>query len=202
MNIGGARAGLSEATFVAALEELQDVILAFQASVDDGVPLNPGDITQLQQVTATVMGMPSDYPDAAANTKLNEIKALLATTNSALATLHTDLDENTAEIADNGTLLEQIRDLTTPGSAATVSIFTAVTSTQLIASNSARKSLEIENATNTQLYILKGAGTASSTNRTIRLGPGDVWLISNYSGALTAVLSTTPVGQVNVTETV
>lgn len=111
MNIGGARAGLSDATFIAALEELQDVILAFQASVDDGVPLNPSDISQLQQVTATVMGMPSDYPDAAANTKLNDIKTLLTTVNTNLGTLHTDLDENTAEIADNGTLLEQIRDI-------------------------------------------------------------------------------------------
>lgn len=171
---GGGGGGITNPTFQTALEELQDVILAFQASVDDGVPLLSGDIEALQQVTATVLGMPSDYPDAAAQTKLEDLKTKIDAVNAAL----TDI---LGEIGDNGTLLSGIQSAL----AGTLEVDTNLTDFPSTTANT-----HLSNILTALAATLNVAGSVSMSN-TSTLATAIVNAAHSNVGAQTAVATST-----------
>lgn len=91
---------------------------------------------------------------------------------------------------------------TTPPATPTVtSVGDTTTSTQLLASNTSRKEAEFYNTSSAILYILKGSGTASSTNFTIALNQGDYYT-TNITSAFQGVWASDAGGIVAVTESV
>jgi hypothetical protein len=81
---------------------------------------------------------------------------------------------------------------------ATVTTFTSTSSLVLMASNSARKLLTVFNEGAGILYLLYGAGTATTANYSVRIGSGDYLEIEKYTGAVTGIFGTT--GTARVTE--
>lgn len=80
MLVGGSRSTVTDATMQQAIEELQNILNELMLKVNEEgiIHLHPDDISALQMVTATVMGMPTDYPDAAAQTTLTAIQGVLS----------------------------------------------------------------------------------------------------------------------------
>ena len=80
----------------------------------------------------------------------------------------------------------------------TVTNFTSTSSLALMSANSARKLLAVFNEGAGTLYVLYGAGTASTSNYSVRLNSGDYLEIEKYTGAVTGIFSTA--GTARVTE--
>ena len=77
-----------------------------------------------------------------------------------------------------------------PANTATVNRVSASnTSTQLIASNDSRLGIEFYNDSNNVVYILRGTGTANSTNYSFVLNSGDYYndMPTQFLGAYQAV---------------
>lgn len=106
-----------------------------------------------------------------------------------------------ATYAWNGSTWERQSSLSgnPPSSVAVTLIGDTITSAQLIAANSARKEIEFYNISSATLYLLKGAGTASSTNCTVQISVGDYYS-SNYTGEFNGVWSSDAGGTVSITE--
>jgi len=81
---------------------------------------------------------------------------------------------------------------------ATVTNFNFTASTAIAASNSARKLLTIFNEGTGLLHVLYGAGTASTSNYSVRLNSGDYLEIEKYTGAVTGIFASS--GMARVTE--
>ena len=80
----------------------------------------------------------------------------------------------------------------------TVTNFTSTSSLALMSANSARKLLAVFNEGAGTLYVLYGAGTASTSNYSVRLNSGDYLEIEKYTGAVTGIFGTA--GTARVTE--
>ena len=80
----------------------------------------------------------------------------------------------------------------------TVTNFTSTSSLALMSANSARKLLAVFNEGVGTLYVLYGAGTASTSNYSVRLNSGDYLEIEKYTGTVTGVFGTA--GTARVTE--
>ena len=81
---------------------------------------------------------------------------------------------------------------------ATVTTFTSTSSLVLMASNSARKLLTVFNEGVGTLYVLYGAGTASTANYSVRVSSGDYLEIEKYTGTVTGIYGAA--GTARVTE--
>lgn len=79
-----------------------------------------------------------------------------------------------------------ITQATTPA----VTTFTSITSATLIASNTSRKMLTIQNVGTGILYVLLGSGTASSTNFSLQMNSGDFYECDYYNGQVNAIFAT------------
>ena len=77
-----------------------------------------------------------------------------------------------------------------PSTTPAVTTFTSITSATLIASNTSRKMLTIQNAGAGILYVLLGSGTASSTNFSVQLNSYDFYENDYYSGQINAIFAT------------
>lgn len=86
--------------------------------------------------------------------------------------------------------------------AATTSVASATSSGPIIAANPARKTVVIVNDSTADLYLRYGAGTASLTTYTHRLGPNDEITVSGWEwiGDITGIWSAVN-GNARVTET-
>lgn len=84
-------------------------------------------------------------------------------------------------------------------SASVTSVGDTTTSTQLKTSNSSRKEIEFYNTSTAILYLLKGTGTASSTNFTVQLSQNDYYS-SKSKAAFQGVWASDAGGVVLVTE--
>jgi len=71
----------------------------------------------------------------------------------------------------------------------TVTTFTSITSATLIASNTSRKMLTIQNVGTGILYVLLGSGTASSTNFSLQMNSGDYYENEFYNGQVNAIFA-------------
>jgi len=71
-----------------------------------------------------------------------------------------------------------------------VTTFTSITSATLIASNTSRKMLTIQNTGAGILYVLFGTGTASSTNFSLQMNSGDYYENGFYNGQVNAIFAT------------
>ena len=84
-------------------------------------------------------------------------------------------------------------------SAAVTSVGDTTASTTLKAANSSRKEIEFYNTSTAILYLLKGTGTASSTNFTVQLSQSDYYS-SKSKAAFQGVWASDAGGLVLVTE--
>lgn len=84
----------------------------------------------------------------------------------------------TTSVTDRGSLGET-----------TVTTFTSTTSAVIEPFNSARKMCAIFHETGGDLYVLYGPGTASSTNYSVKMSPGDYLEVVSYTGQITGVFS-------------
>jgi hypothetical protein len=71
--------------------------------------------------------------------------------------------------------------------ASAVSSFTSTSSATLQNANSSRNLLTIFNQGAGTLYVLYGSGTASASNYSVRLNPGDYLEIEKYTGQVNAI---------------
>jgi hypothetical protein len=71
-----------------------------------------------------------------------------------------------------------------------VTTFTSLTSATLIASNTSRRMLTIQNTGAGILYVLLGSGTASSTNFSLQMNSGDYYENGFYNGQVNAIFAT------------
>ncbi len=94
-----------------------------------------------------------------------------------------------------------ISDGANPSTPTVTTVGDSVTSAQLIASNTSRKEVEFYNNSSATLYLLKGSGTASSTNHTVALSQGDYYT-SNITSAFQGVWSADSGGSVLITSSV
>lgn len=90
---------------------------------------------------------------------------------------------------------------TQPTTPTSTSISDTITSTQLLAANTARKEAEFYNGSSAILYLLKGSGTASATNYTAQLNQGDYYT-TNITSAIQGVWASAAGGKVYITESV
>jgi hypothetical protein len=81
---------------------------------------------------------------------------------------------------------------------ASVTSFTSTSSATLKGANSQRKVLTIYNEGSGNLHILYGAGTASTTNYSVKLFSGDYLEINQYVGQVTGIFASA--GTARVTE--
>lgn len=86
-----------------------------------------------------------------------------------------------------------------PSASAVTSVGDSITSATLIAANTSRKEVEFINKSSATLYLLKGAGTASSTNHTVALETNDYYS-SDSTVAFVGVWSSDAGGTVLITE--
>lgn len=84
-------------------------------------------------------------------------------------------------------------------SVSVTSVGDTTSSTQLIASNSSRKEVEFYNNSSAILYLLKGSGTASSSNFTVALAKDDVYA-TDSTVAFQGVWASDAGGSVLITE--
>ena len=79
-----------------------------------------------------------------------------------------------------------IAQATTPA----VTTFTSITSATLIASNTSRSMLTIQNTGSGILYVLFGTGVASATNFSLQMNSGDFYECNYYNGQVNAIFAT------------
>jgi hypothetical protein len=77
----------------------------------------------------------------------------------------------------------------TQATTSAVTSFSSLTSATLIASNTSRKMLTIQNAGAGILYVLLGSGTASSTNFSVQLNSSDYYENAFYNGQVNAIFA-------------
>ena len=70
-----------------------------------------------------------------------------------------------------------------------VTTFTSITSATLIASNTSRSMLTIQNTGAGILYVLFGTGVASATNFSLQMNSGDFYECDYYSGQMNAIFA-------------
>jgi hypothetical protein len=73
---------------------------------------------------------------------------------------------------------------------AVTAVASATSSTSLVAGNTSRKGLVIENSDANRLYVLLGAGTASATNYSFSLAQNEnagVYGIADYTGEVNGI---------------
>ena len=94
--------------------------------------------------------------------------------------------DNRSPISDTlNDILEELRGNTTAGNFNTVQVSSGAGGTQIVAANTARKSLTIQNLTgNTGNLYLGFDNTVSATKCIICLAPGQAWSIDDYRGAV------------------
>lgn len=86
-----------------------------------------------------------------------------------------------------------------PSTPTVTSVGDTTSSTTLLASNSNRLEAEFYNNSTAILYLLKGSGTASSTNYTVQMAQGDYYTTS-YTGIVKGVWASDAGGSVLITE--
>ena len=86
----------------------------------------------------------------------------------------------------------------TSGSSASVTTFTASTSSQILPSNSSRKALTIFNSTTNVLYVRLGSSAVSSSNFSFALGEKELLSLTNITTELRGIYATS--GTAYVTE--
>lgn len=86
-----------------------------------------------------------------------------------------------------------------PKTPSTTSVANTITSTTLLSSNASRLEAEFYNASTAILYLLKGSGTASSSNYTVQMNQGDYY-VTDYTGQINGVWASAPGGSVFITE--
>lgn len=104
---------------------------------------------------------------------------------------------STRLLVDGSGVTQPVTDRGATGEA-TVSEFTSTTSATLKSSNSNRKVLIIYNEGAGNLHVLYGAGTASTTNYSVRVDAGNYLEIGKYTGEVRAIFATS--GTARVTE--
>lgn len=92
----------------------------------------------------------------------------------------------TAQVSVSGTA--QVSDRGATGQS-TVSSFTSASSNQIALTNANRKLLTIYNEGPANLHVLYGAGTASTTNYSVRLSANDYIEINRYVGQINAIFA-------------
>lgn len=83
------------------------------------------------------------------------------------------------------------------------SVADAASSTTLLVTNSSRNGASIFNNSTEILYVLQGGGTASTSNFSVKLDPGDYWESPhpNYvRGGLTGIWANNAAGAALVTD--
>jgi len=86
----------------------------------------------------------------------------------------------------------------TPGSSASVTTFSATTSSQILPLNSSRKALTIFNSTPNVLYVRLGSSAVSSSNFSFALGEKELLSLANITTELRGIYATS--GTAYVTE--
>jgi hypothetical protein len=79
----------------------------------------------------------------------------------------------------------------------TVTSFTSTSSAVIEPFNSSRKMTTIYHETGGDLYVLYGPGTASSTNYSVKMSPGDYLEVVSYTGQITGVFSSSGTARVS-----
>lgn len=82
------------------------------------------------------------------------------------------------------------------------SVDDTTTSTQLLAPDMARKGASIWNTSTAILYVLQGQGTASASNFSFQLAPGELWESPHENavkGGLTGIWASNASGAAKIT---
>lgn len=89
-----------------------------------------------------------------------------------------------------------------PSSSAVTVVNDQAASILILAANASRKGAMIENDSTATLYLLLAAGTASATNRSAALFPGDIFTLrpGEYTGVINGIWSVDAAGAARVTE--
>lgn len=127
------------------------------------------------------------------------------------ATLQSLADGQIAEhtpVNESGVLLVAPAPGTAGGSPTTgtaSSVADAASSTTILAANANRKGATVFNDSTSSLYLLLGAGTASTTNLTVLMAPGDYYELpvvqgGVYTGIISGIWSANSTGAARVTE--
>ncbi len=82
---------------------------------------------------------------------------------------------------------------------ATISVNSGTASVQLVAVNSARSNLIIENTDANRLYVLLNSGTASATNYSFSLAQNDNALLPGFTGEVSGIWSADGAGVAQIT---
>ena len=85
-----------------------------------------------------------------------------------------------------------------PAYFASVTTFSSTSSSQILGSNTSRKSVTIFNSTPNVLYLLLGSGTASSSNYSFALGEKELLSLSGITTAVQGIYATS--GTAYITE--
>ena len=93
----------------------------------------------------------------------------------------------TGNYGTSGSALKVADTLTTTPA---VTTFTSITSATLIASNTSRRMLTIQNTGAGILYVLFGTGVASATNFSLQMNSGDFYECDYYNGQVNAIFAT------------
>ena len=108
------------------------------------------------------------------------------------------VDSTTNRLLTNATVTGTVSQKQ-PSTPTVTTVGDATSSTQLLASNANRIEAEFINNSSAVLYILKGSGTASSSNYTVSLNQGDYY-ITNYTGQINGIWASDAGGSVLITE--
>ncbi|NBR96318.1 MAG: hypothetical protein EBT48_01725 [Verrucomicrobia bacterium] len=87
--------------------------------------------------------------------------------------------------------------ITLSGTIGSITSFTNTSSAVLAANNVLRKFLSVFNEGAGILYVLYGTGTASTTNYSVRLQPGDYLEVDKYTGQVTAIFGSAGTARVS-----
>jgi len=125
-----------------------------------------------------------------------------ASTETTLSSVNTKIPSNltvssTRLLVDGSGVTQPVTDRGTTGPAS-VTNFSATSSTSIAASNSARKLLTIFNEGAGLLYVLYGNGTATTSNYSVRINSGDYLEIDKYTGAVFGIFGSA--GTARITE--
>ena len=93
----------------------------------------------------------------------------------------------TGNYGTSGSALKVADTLTTTPA---VTTFTSITSATLIASNTSRRMLTIQNTGSGILYVLFGTGVASTTNFSLQMNSGNFYECDYYNGQMNAIFAT------------
>lgn len=69
-----------------------------------------------------------------------------------------------------------------PATGTVTSVNDAAADTTILAANGQRKGATVYNDSTSILYLLVAAGTASTTNFSIKMGPGDIYELPRWAG--------------------